>query len=496
MPSAEQGSRPRGSLVLGVDSSTQSVKIELRDIETGRLKGRASRPHPPTSPPVSEQDPEAWWEAMREAINDVGGKCKDVAAISVAGQQHGLVLLDSDGRPLRPAKLWNDTTSAADAKSLVDKLGPDGWANACGSVPVASFTISKMAWVAHNEPGLLERSAHVGLPHDYLTWKLSDEWVTDRGDASGTGWWSPDDGQYVPYLLNQLTLGADLEPEQILERLPRVLGPSECAGTMTAEGFNFRPDTLVGPGTGDNMAAALGLGLRPGDVVVSLGTSGTVYAVSHRPTHDVTGAVAGFADASGNYLPLVCTLNATKVSDAAARVLGADYEEFDALALSAPAGSGGLVTVPWFDGERTPNRPDTSGSMFGLTPAVTQAEFARSAVEGVACGLLEGVDRLQRCGVDLSGRFFLIGGGAKSKAYQTVFASLGDREIIVPDTDETVATGACVQAAACATSETHADIAQRWGLGSGKHVAIPEPRPGDQSSSDIRDRYRSIVSDL
>jgi xylulokinase len=242
-------------LVVGVDSSTQSTKVEARDLSSGEVVATGSAQHPPTTPPVSEQDPAAWWAALTEAIGRLGEHRADVVAMSVAGQQHGLVLLASNGAALRPAKLWNDTTSAPQADRLVEALGAEHWAEVTGSVPVAAFTITKLAWVADHEPDLLDRVAHVMLPHDYLTWRLTGRHVTDRGDASGSGWYDPGAGAMLPELLGAAVGGDGLD---WLDRVPRVLAPDEPAGTITpdaAAGLGLPTDVVVGPGSGDNMGA-------------------------------------------------------------------------------------------------------------------------------------------------------------------------------------------------------------------------------------------------
>jgi xylulokinase len=445
-------------LVAGVDSSTSACKVEVRDADTGALVASGRAPHPPTSPPRSEQHPEAWWSALSSAMEGLPRP----AAIAVAGQQHGLVVLDELGGVLRPAKLWNDTESAPDAEDLVATLGAEGWAEACGSVPVASFTITKLRWLQRCEPEVFARIASVLLPHDWLTARLTGRRTTDRGDASGTGWWSPAEGRYRPDLL--ALAGGD--PAW----LPDVLGPLDVAGEW--EGI------VVGPGTGDNMAGALGLGLRPGDLVLSLGTSGTAFTVTEEPSADLTGTVAGFADASGRFLPLVCTLNATKVTDAVARLLGGAIDD---LALGAEAGAGGLVLVPHLDGERTPNRPTATGTLTGLRSDVTPAQVARAAVEGVVCNLLAGADALG----DLDGRVYLIGGGSRSAAYRRVVADLVGRPIIVPDGEELVARGAAVQAAAVLHGTSIEEVSAAWELGRGE-VVDPD---GSVDGSAIRAAY-------
>jgi xylulokinase len=455
-------------LVVGVDSSTQSVKVEARDLATGVVVATGTAKHPATTPPVSEQDPRAWWEALVVAFGALGDHRRDVAALSVAGQQHGLVLVDAGGDPVRPAKLWNDTTSAPDAERLVGRLGAPRWAAATGSVPVAAFTISKLAWVARNEPDVLARATRVMLPHDYLTWRLTDAHVTDRGDASGTGWFDAATGDYLCDLFELATDGTwD-------GAVPTVLGPTEAAGTITAaaaDALGLPAATLVGPGSGDNMGAALGLGLRTGDVAISLGTSGTVFAVSATPTRDPSGAVAGFASATGSFLPLVCTLNATKVTDTVARWLGTDARGLAGLALEAVDEPGTVTLVPYFDGERTPNLPDATGTFHGLTNATTREQLALAAHDGVLSGLLAGVDALREVGASVDGRIFLVGGGSRSAAYRQRAADLTGKPVTVPDTDETVATGAAVQAAAIASGDPLDAITTRWHLGAGVEIS-------------------------
>jgi xylulokinase len=418
-------------LVAGVDCSTQATKVVVRDATSGALVREGRAPHPDGT----EVDPHAWWAAWVAAT--AGGLTDGVAAISVAAQQHGMVCLDEAGRAVRPALLWNDTRSARAAAELVTELGgPDAWARATGSVPVASFTVAKLRWLAEHEPAAADRAARVVLPHDWLTWQLAGrqgEPVTDRGDASGTGYWSPATGEYRLDLLER-ALGR-------VVAVPRLLGPAEAAGHTVGGG------ALLGPGTGDNMAAALGLGAGHGDVVVSLGTSGTVFAVHDAPSADPTGAVAGFADATGRFLPLVCTLNAARVLDAAATLLGTGYDGLDDLALTAASGAGGLVLLPYLEGERTPNRPDATGLLAGLRGAnATRANLARAAVEGMLCGLADGLDALRRAGVEVE-RVLLVGGAARSRAVRQIAPGILGAPVVVPAPGEYVADGAARQAA-------------------------------------------------
>jgi xylulokinase len=451
-------------LVAGIDSSTQSCKIAVCGSETGTVIAEGRAPHPDGT----EVDPKAWWDALDKAAD---GLLDEVEAVAVAGQQHGMVALDNDGDVVRPALLWNDTRSAGAAKDLVAELGGrHAWAEAVGSVPVASFTVAKLRWLAENEPENAKRVEQVMLPHDWLTHRLlhgKGEPVTDRGDASGTGYWSPVKNAYRSDILAK-AFGREVA-------VPRVARPAEIVGE-TAKGV------VVAPGTGDNMGAALGLGIKSGDVVVSLGTSGTVFAVADDASKDASGMVAGFADATGRYLPLVCTLNAARVLTSTAAMLGADLHTFDKLALQAEPGAGGIVLLPYLDGERTPNLPDATGSLVGLTRgAMTPQNLARAAVEGMICGLADGIDALSSQGVSVE-RVLLVGGGAQSNAVRSIAADLFAVPVVVPKPAEYVARGAARQAAwALSGAATPPD----WPL---DLAASRKPNGGD-SGWTVRDAY-------
>ncbi|WP_083753599.1 xylulokinase [Actinosynnema sp. ALI-1.44] len=413
------------ALVAGVDSSTQSTKVVVCDAETGQVVREGRAPHPDGT----EVHPDEWWRAFQEATAD--GVLDGVMSLGVGGQQHGMVALDENNEVVRPALLWNDTRSADAAADLTRELGgPGEWAKAVGSVPVASFTVTKLRWLAEHEPDLAARVATVLLPHDWLTWKLTGEMVTDRGDASGTGYYSASQDVYREDILTK-AFGR-------VPGLPRVLAPDEPAG-RTPGGM------LVSAGTGDNMAAALGLRLEAGDAVVSIGTSGTVFGVADEITPDDTGAVAGFADATGRFLPLVCTLNAARVLTAAARMLGVELSELDDLALSAKD-TGGLEFVPYLDGERTPNLPDATGSLLNMRrDNMTPENVARAAVAGMLGGLGFGLTALRTAGLAAQ-RVLLIGGGARSAAVQAIAPEVFGVPVEVPETAEYVAVGAARQA--------------------------------------------------
>ncbi|TNU74063.1 xylulokinase [Miniimonas arenae] len=423
-------------LVAGIDSSTQSVKVVVRDADTGALVRSGAASHPQTT----QVDPRVWWEALELAVERAGG-IADVVAVAVGGQQHGMVTLDADGEPVRPAMLWNDNSSGRQATDLVAELGAQRWAEETGTVPVASITATKLRWLAENEPENAARVAAVCLPHDYLTWRLrgsSDlrDLTTDASDASGTGYFSGRTGEYRLDLLAHAFGRDDIV-------LPRVAGFREAVGRTTT----FGADALVGPGTGDNAGAALALGLGPGDVLLSVGTSGVVSAIVADPPADATGLVAGFSDATGNYLPLVATVNCAQVLDATRALLGLDHDELARLALAAPAGSEGLTFVPYLNGERTPNRPDAMGALHGVTHAsYTRENLARASFEAIVCGLGVGLDAVRALGLEVAS-LRLVGGAAKSPALREVAPSVLGQDILLPAPGEYVADGAARQAA-------------------------------------------------
>ncbi|WP_353951587.1 xylulokinase [Knoellia sp. S7-12] len=463
-------------LVAGVDSSTQSCKVLVCNAETGEIvrQGRASHPD------GTEIHPSEWWKAYESATAD--GLLDGVSAIAVGGQQHGMVTLDEAHEVVRPALLWNDTRSAQDASDLIDDFGgAQRWATQVGVVPVASFTVTKLRWLRRSEPESLDRTRACVLPHDWLTGQILkqgggfESWTTDRGDASGTGYWSAGSGDYLPEVLD-LAIGRQIE-------LPRVLGPTEAAG-RTDSGL------VVAPGTGDNMGAALGLGLRPGDAVISLGTSGTAFARHDAAIADASGAVASFADATGGFLPLLATLNAARVLTAGASMLGVDLAELDRLALAGEAGAHGLTLLPYLDGERTPNLPTATGTLSGMTRTnATPENLARAVVEGMLTNLAEALDALRGQGVRVE-RVLLIGGASASASVRSIVADLFGAEVHVPVSGEYVALGAARQAAATLLGTDLPD----WEV---QTDAVLEPdAKATERIAELRGRYADLRTQL
>jgi xylulokinase len=457
-------------LIAGVDSSTQSVKIVIRAADTGELVREGRAPHPDGT----EVDPIHWKSALDNAIAQAGGLA-DVSAISVGGQQHGMVALDESGEVIRPALLWNDTRSAAQAESLNSEMGGNqAMADAVGSVLVASFTASKVRWMAENEKKNADRVHSIALPHDWLSWQLQggkdfSKLFTDRSDASGTGYFDPQSSTYRRDILAKALL-SDREIH-----LPTIIAPSTFGGTTSA-------GIPIAAGAGDNAAAALGVQAEPGDVVISLGTSGTAFAVSTTSTHDSSGAVAGFADASGRFLPLVCTLNAARIFDAATTILGKTHDEVGALALSSVPGAHGLTLLPYFEGERTPNRPTATGVLSGMNIANSNpADIARAMIEGMLSGLADAVAALEDLGVDIK-RVLIIGGAAKNPAVGQIASALFGRPVLIPPAGEYVADGAAKQAAWALLG---GDTPPVWDLGKANHIEAA-------ATPSVLEKYRTL----
>ncbi len=448
-------------IVAGIDSSADGTTVVVCDTDSGAVLRQGYAPHQADGPageqarrPV-EADPQSWLLSLGEAAE--GGLLEGVRAIGVSGQQHGVVTLDAGGVLVRPAMLWNDRRAQAAAADLTEALGGRaGWAEAVGSVPEAAYPVAKLRWLAQNEPASAHRIAEVLQPHDWLVWQLLDRperRVTDRGDASGTGYWSAATGGYREDLV-ELALGHRV-------RLPEVLAPAEAAG-QTPEGL------LISAGTGDNMAAALGLGLGPGDAAVSLGASGTVFAVHEQALSDPSGAITSFADATGRHLPVVRVRNAVRVLRGAADLLGTDLPGLSELALRSTPGAHGLVLLPYLEGETVPDLPHTAGSLVGLRRESMKPEhLARAAFEGMLCGLADALDRLRGRGVPVR-RVFLLGPSGELPAVQAIAPQLFGVPVVVPPPADYTALGAARQAA--------------WTLGVAEGSLSPQEAPHWESA--------------
>lgn len=461
-------------LVAGVDSSTQSTKVLIIDTETAQIVRQGKAPHPNGT----EVDPQAWLDALRAAITAAGG-LDDISGIAVGGQQHGLVALDAAGEVIRPALLWNDTKSAPAARALTEEFGREFWAQATGSVPVASLTVTKLRYLADAEPENAARIRAICLPHDWLTWKLSGstdlrDLATDRSDASGTGYVDCTTDAYRYDILAAALRIPESAAREII--LPRIAAPFETVGNLDAQWLSSKTAARtipIGPGAGDNAGAALGLGLRGGQASLSIGTSGVIATVSDHPVQDATSGVTGFSDANGQWLPLACTLNGSLIQDYFRSILDVSFEQLGELAESATPGAGGITLIPYFLGERTPNLPGARAHLGGLTATnFTRANLARAAYEGLACLMRGALEALRVGGITIDNAM-LIGGGAQSRVLVQILADVLEIPLALPEPGEYVAKGAAYQAARVAGLDCPADA---WAP---RITARFTPRPGN-----------------
>ncbi|MGW7360878.1 FGGY family carbohydrate kinase [Streptomyces sp. NPDC054802] len=443
-------------IVAGLDSSSGFTRIVVCDADTGAVLRQGYAPHP-VEPKATEIDPQAWLLSLGEAAT--GGLLEGVQAIGVSAQQHGLITLDAQDALVRPALLGNDKRAQVAAADLIDALGGrQAWAQAVGSVPQAGQPVAKLRWLARAEPEAARQVATVMQPHDWLVWQLlgrPSRKTTDRGGASGTGYWSAGTGAYRVDLV-ELALGQRCA-------LPDVLGPAEAAGT-TPEGL------MISAGTGETMAAAFGLGVAVGDAVVSLGASGSVMAVHHEALADPSGMITSFADATGMHLPVVHTLNAVRALRGSAEMLGvADLQELSALAMKSTPGSSGLVLLPYLEGERTPQLPHTAGTLTGLRRESMKPEhLARASFEGMLCSLADAMDVLRGRGVEVR-RVFLLGAAADLPAVQALAPAIFGAQVVVPQSADYAALGAARQAA--------------WALGAAQGTLSPQAPPAWQGAA-------------
>ena len=470
---------------IGLDSGTQSTKAVLVSGKDGQIVGSAAVSHdllPASAPGQREQNPRDWVDAVSATVSRIlhvsKVSLKSVAAIGISGQQHGFVPLDREGRVIRPAKLWCDTTTAAECDLIVERLGgPARTVELLGNGILPGFTASKILWLKTHEPEHYARLATVLLPHDYLAFWLTGRKVMEYGDASGTALmdvrtrtWSRE--------------AIDAIDPALADKLPPLADSRAPAGTLRrqiAATWGLKPDVLVS-GSGDNMMGAIGTGnVREGIVTASLGTSGCIYACSERPVVDPKGEVAAFCDATNRWLPLVCTMNVTVATEMVRRHLELDHESFAKLAASVPAGSDGLLLIPFFEGERTPNCPDGTGVWLGVRDrTMNAAHLARAAMEGVTLGLNHGLNRLRELGI-APREIRLTGGGAKSAVWRQVAADVFDRPVVCPASEEGAAYGAALHAMwvwehARGHDVSIEDIAGRFVKLDEKTRAVPDPK--------------------
>ncbi len=442
------------TLIIGIDSGTQSTKALVLDTGKKRVVGSAAEKYDLISdlpPGAKEQHPHTWRaataKAIKLALKAAKARSGEVKAIGVSGQQHGFVPLDAAGEVIRPAKLWCDTSTAAECEEITTALGgAKATLRALGNAVLPGFTASKILWLKRHEPENFARLATVLLPHDYLNWWLTGRAVMEFGDASGTALLDVRRRRWSDAALRAI------DPE-LAGKLPPLMPSDQPAGTLqpaTAKALGLGAEVLVSAGGGDNMMGAIGTGnTRAGVVTASFGTSGTIYACAEKPVVDPQGEIAAFCDSTNRWLPLLCTMNVTVATEMMRKDFGLTPQAFDAQAAKAPAGAGGLLLLPYLEGERTPNVPDGTGVLLGVnTRTFALPQFARAALEGVTLGMNYGLRRLAELGVHAT-QIRATGGGANSNVWRQIMADIFNAEVVTLKVGEGAAYGAALQAFWC-----------------------------------------------
>ena len=442
------------TLFIGVDSGTQSTKALVIEAKSGQVLGEGAAKYgllPNLPPGAKEQHPDLWVKALiksvQEALKAAKASASEVVALGVSGQQHGFVPLDADGKVIRPAKLWCDTTTAEECAAITAAVGgPKATLKAIGNAVLPGFTAGKILWLKRHEPENFARLATVLLPHDYLNFWLTGSRFMEFGDASGTALMDVRKRQWSDAVMRAI------DPE-LAGKLPTLSPSDEPAGRLTAAAarkLGLNEGILVSAGGGDNMMGAIGTGnTREGVVTASLGTSGTIYACASKPVVDPQGEIAAFCDSGNQWLPLLCTMNVTVATEMVRNDFGLDHAAFEKAAAKAPVGSDGLLLLPYLEGERTPNVPDGTGVFFGVRPQTfTASHFARAAMEGVTLGMNYGLRRLAQLGVKAT-QVRATGGGARSKLWRQIMADCFQAEVVTLKVAEGAAFGAALQALWC-----------------------------------------------
>ncbi len=481
------------SLFIGIDSGTQSTKAVVLDLDTRTVVAEARAPHQLIEGlPVGhmEQHPRDWTTALDFVIAEVAAKVDRarVRGIGISGQQHGFVPLDADGEVIRPAKLWCDTSTIAECEILTKKLGgPKAVIRKAGLLFLPGFTAPKILWLKRHEPANYKRLRHVLLPHDYLNFHLTGNYCMEYGDASGTALMD----------VRKRTWSAaaiDAIDQNLRDWLPELSPSHVAAGTLRSElahQYGLSPDVVVSAGGGDNMMGAIGTGnVVPGVVTASFGTSGTIYAHATKPVVDPAGEIAAFCGSTGGWMPLLCTMNVTTVTEQVRAVFGYDHDALNAAVAAAPAGAGGLVLLPYLAGERTPNVPDGSGVLLGLNLRnFTAGSVARAAMEGVTMGMNYGLRRLAELGVKAK-EIRLTGGGAKSSVWRQIMADVFGVPVVAMVADEGAALGGAIQAAWCVALREGNRKAKITDFTTGT-VALNEPTRCLPDKANVK-RYREM----
>ena len=439
-------------LCLGIDSGTKSTRALVLDIESGKvlaLSQQAYETLPGLPSGHIEQDPQTWLDAAKQTVADclakIGERRREIRAIGVSAQQHGLVALDAANKPLRPAKLWCDVSTETQADELNKQFGGiEGLLERTGNPMLPGYTAPKVLWLKENEPANFRRLTSVLLPHDYLNLWLTGERQMEYGDASGTGLMDVRTRTWFQPMLKFI----DPKLESMLPPLRSSKRPAGLLRSSLREEWGVADDALVSAGSGDNMMSAIGTGnIRPGVVTVSLGTSGTICAFSNEPVIDPKGEVAAFCDATDHWLPLTCTMNVALAIEQTRALFGWDIPTMEKQVDATAPGADGILFLPYLLGERTPNLPKGRGVFHGLTTANMKPGFmARAVVEGVNLGLAYGLRRFKDLGI-VPTQIRLTGSGSRSAIWRQIAADVLGFPTVALKVTEGAALGAAIHAA-------------------------------------------------
>lgn len=437
---------------LGIDSGTQSTKAIVLDLDTGKIlaSGQQSYGLIKGLPPGHlEQHPKTWIDAVNKCVLQclvkLGAKKKKIRGIGVSGQQHGLVALDARDQVVRPAKLWCDTSTHEQCEQIAHQFGGQpGVIHLAGNAMLPGYTIPKLLWMKQNEPKNFVKTKAILLPHDYINFWLTGLMSMEYGDASGTGILNVRTREWCREII-------DFVDSSVHDMLPPLMSSRQIQGTLReelAKKWGLAGEVIVSGGGGDNMMGAIGTGnIKPGVVTASFGTSGTLYGVSASPVIDGQGEVAAFCDSTDQWLPLVCTMNVTVVTEKIREMFAWDYRKLETAVRSVPAGADGLLLLPYLNGERTPNLPGGTGVLHGMrTTNITPAHLARAAVEGATLGLAYGLKRFRDLGMSPK-EIRLTGGGSRSPVWRQIAADAFGCPVVTLTTSEGAALGAAIQAA-------------------------------------------------
>lgn len=449
------------SLFIGIDSGTQSVKAVVYDADAKKVISEGKAPHSLIEGLPSghmEQNPQDWVDAMDDAIIKALSSVDKsaVRGIGISGQQHGFVPLDSEGKVIRAAKLWCDTSTLEECSIIADALGgQDAAIEKVGNRILPGFTAAKILWLKRNEPEAFAKLRHVLLPHDYLNFHLTGDYFMEYGDASGTAMMDVKTREWSKEVIDAI------DPA-IADYLPKLSPSHEASGVVKADmlaKYGLSGEVIVSAGGGDNMMGAIGTGnVRNGVATASFGTSGTIYAYNDKPVIDSKGEIAAFCDSTGGYLPLLCTMNVTTVSEQFRNLFSMDHADLNSALNSVPVGSDGLIMLPYLEGERTPSLPSASGVFLGLNKkTISPNHMVRAAVEGVTMGMNFGLRRLRELGVSTT-EVRLTGGGSRSAAWRKIIADVFGVSVVCMAEDEGAAIGGALQAVWCLGRRSNSDL--------------------------------------